>query len=124
MRAFDTHKGRCHKINLVPVQLPHAGELGLVGAGGAAPQLGPEDETDNGDDIVAMDLAVDGEPVVAAPAAALLGSQTDDLIAQMYRKHPGMSMSLIDNILQLTRCAPADCKTAVKFFQRIDSLQG
>lgn len=122
-RAFATHRGKCKEVGFAILK-PHPDvNLDVNEAGAADEFVGGEEDNDGDGDVAAMDISSDAEPA-ATTATHLLGSPTDDLLAKMYYKHSGMSMSLVHDILQLTRAGPASASTAVAFFQRIDSLHG
>lgn len=102
----------------------------MRGAAGRAaevlPLVGAAHDDDN--DAAAMDLSADGDSLAApgddAASTHVLGSQTDDMIANLYRKHPGMSMSLLEDIFRISRAGPATAPSAAHFLRRIDELPG
>lgn len=123
--GFLTHKGRCKEFGPAMQQVQQTG-------GHAAAEVPAWADDDVGE--AAMGLSAEGDDLSAADGAAVaaeddadatyvLGSRTDDLIGQLYRKHC-ISVSLLEDILRIARSGPATFRTARPLFRRIDALPG
>lgn len=125
VRGFQSHQGKCKTVGpaRLPPQVPAA-----VDAEEEVEVPRWEDIDDDGDANAAADAAMvlaagdNGDEGVVA--ASILGSRTDDMIAELYRKHAGITISLLEDILRLTRSGPATCRSAKQLFRRIDALPG
>ena len=75
-----------------------------------------------------MDLAADMAPAAAnmkeASAENVLGSATDDALAQMYCNFSTMSRGMLDAIIAATRLGPATAASGAELLARIDALPG
>ena len=98
----------------------------MQGLAGAAEEVLAFNAEDDGG-AHAMDVSADGDEAVSEDTTAatyVLGSATDDMIGRLYSKHSGMTVSLLEDILQIARSGPATASCAEKLFRRIDALPG
>ena len=81
------------------------------------------------DTHVAMDLSADGDAAELAPdddaaATHVLGSVTDDMIANLFRRNPGLTVSVMQDIFRIARSGPPTASGPKQLFKRIDALPG
>ncbi len=86
------------------------------------------DDEEHASDAASVDAAADMEPAAASMEEVapgnILGSATDDALAQMYCNFSTMSRGMLDAIIAATRLGPATAASGAELLARIDGLPG
>lgn len=130
-RGFATHKGKCPFYQHPELHEPAAPPL-------AAAEEAPAADVEDAQSVHEVDddgpeapqpppeeaaLAAEPGPVLDAPPP-LFGSETDAAIARLFCQHPGMTVSMLNEVIRISRLGPATARKAKELLDKIDALPG